>query len=117
MEALLLAILIGLKQPDKPRILPLIIPLESHQTVQIDVYDEIWGNLAPKTRQIAMCESSMRPDADNGVAVGIMQINFKVWGKYFGVTREQLKDLRTNLEISKKIYNLTGDFSAWECNK
>ena len=113
MTELLLAILIGLKQPDKPR----IIPLERSTIDQVDIYAEIWDELAPQAKSIVWCESRGDRFATNGVHIGLFQINYKIWGKEYGVTRDDLFDERINNLVAKRIYDRSGNWKMWDCQK
>jgi len=79
----------------------------------VGLFVKYFGDKAEEARLVAVCESSMIPDADNGVAAGLMQINYGVWAKVYGFEKTQLYDPEFNLSIAKQIYDRTNDWSAW----
>lgn len=113
---MILAALLGLKQPDKPRIIPAVTPPEASVEV-LDPFDVVWGELAKEARQIQWCESRNDPNATNGIHIGLFQINYKIWGKEYGVTREQLFIPEINWQIARNIYSRTNSWGAWSCKK
>ena len=111
MTELLLAILIGVSQPQTPKILP----TETPQVTPVPIFDQIWGSIAPEARKIQWCESRGNPNAIDGIHIGLFQIDYKIWGKEYGVSRKELFDPETNWRIGKKIYDRSNSWVLWSC--
>ena len=107
----ILMILLGTYKPTPPKIIPLVDPV----VVQVDIYDEIWGDVSDDAKRIIECESGGNPDAHNlgSDSRGLMQIHYPTWHKIFGDV--DYYDIETNLRMGKYIYSQTGDFSQWSC--
>jgi hypothetical protein len=89
--------------------------------VEPDLFDKYFGLKADEARKVAKCESGMRdvtskPNRNGTYDYGVMQIN-SLWLKVYNLTPDQLLDRETNISTAKKIYDRTGDFSAWRFSK
>lgn len=97
-----------IEQPQKPQAEP-------------SVYQKYFGDKASEAELVAKCESKLNSQAvgknKNGTMdTGLFQIN-SIWHKEFGITAEQLLSADFNAEIAKKIFDKTGNWSAWYSSK
>ena len=59
-------------------------------------------------------ESGGNPNAVSHTSdYGLFQINAPTWCKFFGVTREQLKDPELNVKLARVIYDRAGGWAPW----
>lgn len=61
------------------------------------------GDFFSLINAIIQQESTFNPNADTGVGVGLMQVVYDIWGATFGITRDQLFDPFTNIQIGATI--------------
>jgi len=105
------------KYPIVENVAPVEVAYAAEPVVEVpqDAFDKYFGAIAGQAREVARCESSMNPDAVGSTFdYGIMQINYKTWGKVFDVTRAQLLDRDTNIRLASLIYQRSGNWSAWK---
>lgn len=83
-----------------------------------DLFDKYFGSKADEARKVAKCESGNRvvkskANKNGTYDYGNMQIN-SLWLKYYGLTEAQILDPETNIATAKKIYDRSGNWSAWK---
>lgn len=112
MTELLFALILGLQQPDKPRIAP-----TEPQNVPVSILEEVWGSLSPQVEKLIMCESGGNLKAHNlqTDSRGLMQIHYPTWHKVFGDV--DYYDYDTNVKVAKQIFDRSGNWSAWKSSK
>jgi len=107
----ILMILLGTYKPTPPKIIPLVDPV----VVQVDIYDEIWGDVSNDVKRISGCESGGDFLAHNegSDSRGLFQIHCPTWHRVY--PQADFYDERTNHLVARDIYSRTGDFSQWSC--
>lgn len=89
--------------------------------------NKFFGDQAERAEKVFICESLLYPELvhfneDGGGDYGIAQINRNTWEElfeaYFGVDFEVgVFDIAMNIEFAKVIYDRSGSFSPWVCDK
>jgi hypothetical protein len=81
-----------------------------------EMIEFVFGDQADEAKRIAMCESTMNPNATHvntggSIDAGLMQIN-----SVHGVPVRYLKNPMINLLIAKQIYDAQG-WNPWTCQR
>jgi len=89
--------------------------------IEPDLFDKYFKDKAEEARKVARCESGMqdkesKPNKNGTKDYGQLQIN-SLWLEVYGLTPAQLLDTETNIATAKKIYDRTGNWSAWKYSK
>jgi hypothetical protein len=113
MTELLFALILGLTSPTPPKIAP-TTPQNASQQVFDPIWD-IWGDQKENAQSVAYCESRFDANAENGRYIGLFQISYTLWGKYYGLTKEQLKDPVINSQTARKIWSRSDNWDMWSC--
>lgn len=87
------------------------------QSTSEDLFVEIFGAKSETAREIAMCESSMNPEAISDTNDwGLMQINqihSSVLQSKYGWTLTDMLDPYKNLVFAKYLHDRAGGFDDW----
>ena len=112
-------------EPMKVEVVEASGSFESHDIpadyVEPDLFDRYFGDKADEARKVATCESGNRdieskPNWNGTKDYGRFQVN-SLWLDVYGLTPAQLLDAETNLSTAKKIYDRTGNWTAWKYSK
>lgn len=109
MIEIVLALILGISKPQPPK----IIPAETPQVAPVSILEEVWGDRSSQAEKVIWCESRGKPDAVNGRYIGLFQIDYVLWGKEYGLKKEDFFDERINHEIARKIFNRSGSWNPW----
>jgi len=75
--------------------------------------EKYFGNQANNCLKAMKRESGGNPRAVSHTQdYGLLQIHYPIWGKFFGISKEQLFDPETNVKCAKVIYDRSGWY-AW----